>query len=124
MAIALVGCGGNGRHEAACAVKVFFDPDATPAQIQAVREQLEADPRVARVNFVSKEEALAMMRRQFPDLVKDLPVNPLPASIQATPREEGESAAIASDLSSKKPGVEVVRDGCAARRSASYRKDH
>jgi cell division transport system permease protein len=68
-------------------VKVFFcTPDtcgqeASPAQINAVRAKLEGDPRVRRVTFVSKDEALARMKDRFPDLFQGgLVSNPLPAS--------------------------------------------
>ncbi len=49
-------------------VKVFFcarpkcADEATAAQINAVRAQLQSDPRVKKVTFVSKDEALARMR--------------------------------------------------------------
>jgi cell division transport system permease protein len=68
-------------------VKVFFcttdtcGQEATPAQINAVRAKLEGDPRVRRVTFVSKDEALARMKERFPDLFQGgLVSNPLPAS--------------------------------------------
>jgi cell division transport system permease protein len=68
-------------------VKVFFcttdtcGQEATPVQINAVRARLEADPRVEKVTFVSKEEALDRMKGRFPDLFQGgLVSNPLPAS--------------------------------------------
>ena len=76
-------------------VKVFFctEPkcahEATAAQINAVTAQLEADQaRVKQVTFVSKDEALARMRKRFPDLFKTgLPSNPLPASDEVELRQ-------------------------------------
>jgi cell division transport system permease protein len=68
-------------------VKVFFcttdtcGQEATPAQINGVRAKLEGDPRVRKVTFVSKDEALARMKERFPDLFQGgLVSNPLPAS--------------------------------------------
>jgi cell division transport system permease protein len=68
-------------------VKVFFctqdtcGREASPAQINAVRARLESDSRVRKVTFVAKEEALARMKKRFPDLFKGgLVSNPLPAS--------------------------------------------
>jgi cell division transport system permease protein len=68
-------------------VKVFFctadtcGKEATPAEINAVRARLEADPRVQKVNFVSKDEAYSRMKERFPELFRGgLVSNPFPAA--------------------------------------------
>jgi len=67
-------------------VKVYFAQTATPAQEALVGQKLRADTRVKKAVFVSKAEAEAKMRKQFPQLYKTpLPSNPLPDSWVVTP---------------------------------------
>ncbi len=88
-------------------VKVFFctehtcDAEANGSQINAVRIALESDERVKAVEFISKEEALQIMRERSPELVQDLPWNPLPNAYEATPVEAEDVEAIAGDLRTK-----------------------
>src|SRR5690349_20611268 len=62
-------------------VKVFFCTDvtcgkeATTKPINAVAAKLQAIPQVKKVTFVSKQEALNRMRKQAPDLVRNIPSN-------------------------------------------------
>lgn len=92
-------------------VKVFFQEDATAQQINAVRIRLESNELVNSVTFVSKEEALERMRKKYPDLVENLPYNPLPASEEVVPKRGEDVEAIASSLSPSPPGVEKVKYG-------------
>jgi cell division transport system permease protein len=67
-------------------VKVYFAPGATEAQIRSVDSTLNNEPRFVKdVKFVSKEEALQRMEKRYPQLVKNLAGNPLPASLEVTP---------------------------------------
>jgi cell division transport system permease protein len=68
-------------------VKVYFSPTATPKQINAVGTALQSNRFVQSggVKFVSKEEALRRMERRYPDLVKNLAGNPLPAAFEIVP---------------------------------------
>jgi cell division transport system permease protein len=100
-------------------VKVFFctpsskgcADEATPAQIDAVRVQLEGDPRVKSVNFVSKAEALEKMKKSQPEMVKNLPNNPLPDSFTVTPAKAEYTKAIAQSFSPPPAGVEKATYG-------------
>ena len=98
-------------------VKVYFcveltcGKEATAQQINAVREKAEAHPLVKRVEFVSKKEALAEMRKDHPDLVNSLPTNPLPHSLELEPRRGEDINAISESLRPLPPGVEKVKDG-------------
>jgi cell division transport system permease protein len=88
-------------------VKVFFctehtcDGEAEGRQMNAVRVALESDPRVKEVDFISKEEALDIMRERSPELVEDLTYNPLPNAYEATPVNAEDVEAIAGDLRNK-----------------------
>ena len=65
-------------------VIVYLRDAASPGEIAQVRSELSRDPAVAAVEFVSREQALAAFRTQFPSeerLLKGLGDNPFPASL-------------------------------------------
>jgi cell division transport system permease protein len=68
-------------------VHVYFQPNATHAQENAVEVKLRNDPRVKQVIFVSKAEAEAQMKKKFPNLYTgtNLPSNPLPDAYTVIP---------------------------------------
>lgn len=92
-------------------VKVFYVQDAKEAQINAVRAQLEADPRIKSITFVSAEEALVKMRQKFPELTANLPSNPLPPAHEIVPVRAEDVDAIAQSLRPLPAGVEKVKYG-------------
>jgi cell division transport system permease protein len=94
-------------------VKVYFTQDASAKQINAVAAKLDRDPRVKKYTFVSKEEALARMKKRFPDLFKAgaLPSNPLPASEEVEPKKAEYADGIFRSFTPHPPGVDVVNYG-------------
>ncbi len=65
-------------------VVVYLRDSAPPKEIAQVRSELSRDPAVAAVEFVSREQALAAFRTQFPSeerLLNGLGDNPFPASL-------------------------------------------
>jgi cell division transport system permease protein len=100
-------------------VKVFFctpsapgcKGDATPKQIDAVRQQLLAMNEVKSIRYISKEDALKIMRKRSPELTRDLPGNPLPASYEVTPKQGEDVEAIATKLEPPPAGVHKVDYG-------------
>ena len=92
-------------------VKVFYEQDATEAQINAVRAKLDADPRIKSITFVSAEEALQRMQQKFPELTANLPSNPLPPSHEIVPVRAEDVDAIAASLRPVPAGVEKVKYG-------------
>ena len=72
-------------------VKVYFctestcKQEASDQQINAVRAKLDSDPLVKDVTLVSKAEALDRMRKLQPEIVENLPGNPLPDAFEVTP---------------------------------------
>ena len=75
-------------------VKVYFATDATPSQEAFVGVKLRADSRVkpGGVVYVSKAQAEAKMRKQFPQLyTTPLPSNPLPDSWVVTPKKAADT---------------------------------
>jgi cell division transport system permease protein len=93
-------------------VKVFFVEEVKPKQVNAVSAFLANDERVKSYEFVSKSEALARMRRKYPELTANLPSNPLPASFEVAPKRAEEVKALSAEIRQQKfAGVERVKDG-------------
>jgi cell division transport system permease protein len=103
-------------------VEVFFctqgfdqcKADATPKEINAVGRFLESDARIkpGGIRFVSKADALAKMKKKYPEYTQDLAANPLPASFELVPKRGEDTEAIA--LSVRKAtlsGVDRVNYG-------------
>jgi cell division transport system permease protein len=69
-------------------VKIYFTDGVHDGQVNAVGSYLRtlrADGQVSRYRFISRAEALEIMTKRNPDLVKSLPTNPLPPSYVVTP---------------------------------------
>lgn len=99
-------------------VKVYFctpltcQSEATPKQIDAARQFLVRLPEVERAEFVSKERALDIMRKQTPELVENLSSNPLPNAYEVTPRNAQDVDRIAQQVEAAAlAGVEKVNYG-------------
>jgi cell division transport system permease protein len=98
-------------------VKVFFctrdtcEQEATASQINAVRVKLDNDSRIKSYTFVSKSEALDIMRKQQPEMVKGLISNPLPNSFTITPVKGEYTGAIAQTFTPPPAGVEKATYG-------------
>jgi cell division transport system permease protein len=64
-------------------LEVFIHDDATKAETARLGGQIRAIPHVERTEYISKAEALQILRQRLgakSDIVNDLPGNPLPAS--------------------------------------------
>jgi cell division transport system permease protein len=94
-------------------VKVFFVDSVTPKQVNAVGAFLRANTdHIKDYKFVSRAEALQRMEKRYPELTRDLPENPLPASYEITPRKAEEVKQLSASIRQQKfAGVERVKDG-------------
>ena len=95
-------------------VKVYFAQDATKQQKNRVAVMLGQDQYVAQggIKYISKDEALQIMKKRYPDLVKNLPSNPLSDSLEVTPNKAENVDKLFHDLTTPKPaGVDKVNDG-------------
>jgi cell division transport system permease protein len=94
-------------------VKVFFVDDVKDKQINAVGSYLRANTdKIKDYKFVSRAEALERMQKRYPELTRDLPTNPLPASYEITPRHAEEVKQLSAAIRGQKfAGVERVKDG-------------
>ena len=78
------------RFQGTSRVNLYFDPDATPAQIAAVEHYLAAHADLRNHHFVTRDQALARFRSYFAnvsEVVAQLEDNPFPPSyeIDVTP---------------------------------------
>jgi cell division transport system permease protein len=100
-------------------VKVYFctestcKAEATSDQINAVRAKLDSDPLVKEITWVPKGEALERMRKLQPEIVENLPGNPLPDAFEVTPTDGENAKEIGRNLRAPTipAGVEKINDG-------------
>jgi cell division transport system permease protein len=109
------------KHE--LVVKVYFctpsaperscnGRQATAKEIDNVGNLLSKIPEVQKMQFISREEALSIMKRRRPELVTGLATNPLPASFKVIPNRGEDIFTIANRINSAKlPGVEKAETG-------------
>jgi len=101
-------------------VRVFLTSKSTRADARRLEADLRANRIVHEVRFVSKEKALAQMRRRLPELFKNLHGNPLPDSFDVSPRRGEQAPQIAAPLRGH-PGIESTRvsvEPCSLRTSS------
>jgi cell division transport system permease protein len=96
-------------------VHVYFQSNATAQQEREVYVRLRQDPRAKQVIFVSKADALAKMKHDFPGLFKTgLPSNPLPDSYTVVPTKAAFTPVIGREVrDSGWTGVDKVSWGSA-----------
>jgi len=96
-------------------VHVFFTPDATKAQEQAVRLKLVKDSRVKQVVFVSKAQALKQEKKDYPYMFRTrLPGNPLPDAYTVVPKKASFTPLIGKEVQQAGwPAVQSVNWGSA-----------
>jgi cell division transport system permease protein len=92
---------------------LFIDDNAKVSEVLALKSRIEADPAVARVEYVTKEQALQRLQdiaARRPDFtIADLSTNPLPASLEIKMADAREAKRLASDLRAE-VGKGVVYD--------------
>jgi cell division transport system permease protein len=69
-------------------VSIFMAIDANPAEVADVEQRLKSNPQVSRVEFISREQALARLKRsaEITDVLASLGRNPLPDAFVVTTR--------------------------------------
>ena len=81
---------------------LFIDDNAKVSDVLALKAQIERDPSVARVDYVTKEQAfqrlaaIAANRQDFK--LADISTNPLPASLEIKMADPREAKRMAEDL--------------------------
>jgi cell division transport system permease protein len=82
-------------------LEVFIHDDATPAEVADLGEKIRAIPHVKSTQFVSKAEALRILRKRLgksSSIVNDLPGNPLPRSYRIRLDDPGNVALVKKSL--------------------------
>jgi cell division transport system permease protein len=99
-------------------VKVYFASTATQRDEVQTGQRLKADPRVKNVVFISKEQAFKSQAKEFPDLYKNVPTNPLPDAWQVKMKRAEEAPTFGREIqhdyaagSLRYPGVNDVSWG-------------
>jgi cell division transport system permease protein len=97
------------------AVRVYFctsstcPKDATRAEENAVAGRLSNDSRIKRVEYVSKQEALDLMRKREPKAVEVLPQNPFPDALKIYPKSGDLTPVIGQELQNANlAGVQTI----------------
>ena len=96
-------------------VNVYFCTDlrcgseASSGDIDATRTALANMPQVKRIQFVSKNQALAQERKKHPAMVNSLPYNPFPNAFKVFPHQAEQIDTIAAQLGDANlKGIESV----------------
>jgi cell division transport system permease protein len=91
-------------------IHLYFEDKVTAKDVNGLVARLAVDPRVKAYRYVSERDALKIMQRRYPDLVKSLAYNPLPASEIITPKSADDTTAIAKTYTNPlPPGVTGIR---------------
>ena len=92
-------------------VDVYVANNASDSAIADLEQELAATPNVERVEFISKEEALAKEREHNPEAYDLLGRNPLPDLFRLYPDDPDQVAAIADRLNSQQlAAIDDVRN--------------
>lgn len=94
-------------------VNVYLKADAKPADVTAVRAQLDRVDGVGNVEFVSKEKAYERESKRDPQAYALLGSNPLPDTFRVTPDNPDDVGKLKNDLAAElkaNPMVDLVRD--------------
>jgi cell division transport system permease protein len=84
-------------------VDVFLKTDSNKQQVEDTRAALLTAPNVKKVDFISKDEALAKERKRNKEAYELLGTNPLPDSFRVTPEDPGKVTAIVDALAPRGP---------------------
>jgi len=94
-------------------VDVYLKTNATQADRERVRSQIEKAPYVGKVEFVSKQRAYQEQKRENPQAYALLGSNPLPDTFRVTPRNPDDTQRLKAALGGAHPidpAIDEVRD--------------
>jgi cell division protein FtsX len=95
----------------ACSLELYFVTQATHAQEKLVGAKLRRDPRVEKIVFVSKAQALKEFKKHIGNIPKNfMQPNPLPDAFKIAPAQRSEAGPLKTWIAhSHWPGVETTR---------------
>ena len=94
-------------------VVAYLLDSAAPEAIQAAQQDIERFPEVSAVRFISREEALAVARREFDELSTifgSIETNPLPASLEVSLNPGQSDASVIRSVATRVEAMPVVEE--------------
>ncbi len=91
-------------------IRIFIADGAAAEDVQALQDALSADERVKSIRYVSKEEALAEFKESMaesPEIVEQLEVNPLPASLDLELNNPSDVQAVVDDIKANETFLKI-----------------
>ncbi len=91
-------------------IRIFIADGAAAEDVQALQDVLSADERVKSIRYVSKEEALAEFKESMaesPEIVEQLEVNPLPASLDLELNNPSDVQAVVDDIKANETFLKI-----------------
>jgi cell division transport system permease protein len=99
--------------ESKVSISVFLKDGAASGDVEALQRTISADARVKKVNYVSKEEALARFKQSMkndPEIVQQLKGNPLPASLEIELKDPRQVEAMVATIKANPYLAKVVKN--------------
>jgi cell division transport system permease protein len=84
-------------------VDIYAKDSATLAQLHQLRDALATTPNVKKIEFITKQQALAQEKEKHPQAYALLGTNPLPNLFRVTPKDPDKVAAIINRLAPVDP---------------------
>tara|TARA_B100000579_G_scaffold436636_1_gene463246 strand:- start:2861 stop:3766 length:906 start_codon:yes stop_codon:yes gene_type:complete len=104
-----------GRWQGGVQFEIFLEPDIAGGQIDALGEELRNHPDIERIQFVTQDQAFALLEEMLvdePELLAEVSVESLPPSYRVVPRiAEGEIIESLAAQFRQRPGVYSVETG-------------
>lgn len=84
-------------------VDIYAKDSANLKQLHDLRDALDSTPNVKKIQFITKEQAIATERKKHPDAYELLGANPLPNLFRITPKDPDKIDAIVDRLAPVNP---------------------
>jgi cell division transport system permease protein len=104
-------------------VDVYAKDAATLAQLHQLRDALAATPNVKKIQFITKQQALAEEKKKHPEAYALLGTNPLPNLFRITPKDPDKISAIVNRLAPVDPSTGRRKPQLAAIDEVRNRRD-
>jgi cell division transport system permease protein len=104
-------------------VDIYAKDTATLKQLHELRDALATTPNVKKIQFITKDQALASERKKHPDAYALLGSNPLPNLFRVTPKDPDKIDAIVDRLAPVDPAVGKRKPQLAAIDEVRNRRD-
>jgi cell division transport system permease protein len=104
-------------------VDIYAKDSATLPQLHALRDALATTPNIKKIQFITKQQALAEEKRKHPEAYQLLGTNPLPNLFRVTPKDPDKINAIIDRLAPVDPKTGKRKPQLAAIDEVRNRRD-